>query len=756
MEGNLSVNESVTSGGEELSERYHKLFQEYSRIKAQHSVLKKAILKEQDQNVTLSVDNKSKEQELRRIIQQLDTLSFHNQTLTKRVEDLQKMGTPKSSSQWLMRASAKKELEISRNSLEATIADLQGKIEENENLHKEVYEIHSLYTEQLDLYKKKVDELEVEKNLLNEELNKCHMMNENSTLAYKKQKKDAELEIKKIKEDLNKTDENLVSIREGILESEKIQAEQVGVVKQLIGTLGGYDQLYQQLFVHVNKSGNKAIFYQCSSLWNSLMDSLRIALEFEDIRSNHKLPQLETCSFEEYLINEHLPVSNRSWRESMDIFYTPTNILAAVQSVLAIYDTLMEVACENLNEATISQYQDDTFEKVTLERISKDFAEFTKQFHVKSWDAIENDRENLLRKYLSIRIGVDAYIHIIEQTPEKAVGNAHYALLKSLNENSEPLSGIIQSISLVRFEQTEVNGKEKELSVNIGKEFEDSLKECLSHHCILTSRLAMLQKQTSQIISFNLNLHRDYAQLQQELTAQKEKSDQFVMEVNNLKSSIAMHEVAEDSKPESNLEQTLEPENDIKLITIEASTQTLETSPEKNETIKEESEPVRPLSVKGVESDSCKLDESVTEEPVLTPSPNEQVEVKQNTPESESNQEPLQTSLPPSDHLSPNQMSREDFIKRHYEEQLQQLLERARCADSQVLRMRKVSENLDLKLEKSQAEKKALVEQLGEARQQISRTQDELRTTEQNYKTQLDIMTEHIAQLGATIENGQQ
>ncbi|KAF9167139.1 hypothetical protein BGX20_011685, partial [Mortierella sp. AD010] len=51
---------------EELAEKYHKLFQDYTRIKAQHAVLKKAVLKEQTDNATIQAALKEKEQEVRK------------------------------------------------------------------------------------------------------------------------------------------------------------------------------------------------------------------------------------------------------------------------------------------------------------------------------------------------------------------------------------------------------------------------------------------------------------------------------------------------------------------------------------------------------------------------------------------------------------------------------------------------------------------------------------------------------------------
>ncbi|XP_011503615.1 PREDICTED: myosin heavy chain, clone 203 [Ceratosolen solmsi marchali] len=81
----------------QLLVKYQKLATEYSKIRAQVNVLKKAVIDEQTHNTELKEQLKEKEVELRRAEQELDSLSFRNQQLTKRVtvlqEDLDKIQT---------------------------------------------------------------------------------------------------------------------------------------------------------------------------------------------------------------------------------------------------------------------------------------------------------------------------------------------------------------------------------------------------------------------------------------------------------------------------------------------------------------------------------------------------------------------------------------------------------------------------------------------------------------------------------------
>lgn len=61
------------------------------QIRAQANVLKKAVIDEQARNTELRDQLKEKEVELRRAEQELDSLNFRNQQLTKRVTVLQEV-----------------------------------------------------------------------------------------------------------------------------------------------------------------------------------------------------------------------------------------------------------------------------------------------------------------------------------------------------------------------------------------------------------------------------------------------------------------------------------------------------------------------------------------------------------------------------------------------------------------------------------------------------------------------------------------
>ncbi|XP_033630573.1 protein phosphatase 1 regulatory subunit 21-like [Asterias rubens] len=123
----------------DIQTKYQKLAQEFAKLRAQNQVLKKAVVDEQGKQNVLKDGVKEKDQKIRKSEQEIDSLSFRNQQLTKRVNVLQDE---------LEAAEGKgKKNKADHGVLNRSAApggvmneELRSKIEENERLHKEVYE----------------------------------------------------------------------------------------------------------------------------------------------------------------------------------------------------------------------------------------------------------------------------------------------------------------------------------------------------------------------------------------------------------------------------------------------------------------------------------------------------------------------------------------------------------------------------------------------------------------------------------------
>ncbi|KAK7600943.1 hypothetical protein V9T40_008384 [Parthenolecanium corni] len=90
MSDNSSENSTIKSdGGGDVTAKYSRLAAEYSKVRGQNTVLKKAILEEQNKNTQLNEIIREKEQTVRKSGQEIESLNFRNSQLLRRVTVLQ-------------------------------------------------------------------------------------------------------------------------------------------------------------------------------------------------------------------------------------------------------------------------------------------------------------------------------------------------------------------------------------------------------------------------------------------------------------------------------------------------------------------------------------------------------------------------------------------------------------------------------------------------------------------------------------------
>ncbi|NXA82413.1 PPR21 phosphatase, partial [Thryothorus ludovicianus] len=119
----------------ELQGKYQKLAQEYSKLRAQNQVLKKGVVDEQANSASLKEQLKMKDQSLRKLQQEMDSLTFRNQQLAKRVELLQDELALSETRGKKNKKSVESSSQLSQEQKSVFNEDLQKKIEENERLH---------------------------------------------------------------------------------------------------------------------------------------------------------------------------------------------------------------------------------------------------------------------------------------------------------------------------------------------------------------------------------------------------------------------------------------------------------------------------------------------------------------------------------------------------------------------------------------------------------------------------------------------
>uniref|UniRef100_A0A673Y6Q6 Protein phosphatase 1 regulatory subunit 21 n=1 Tax=Salmo trutta TaxID=8032 RepID=A0A673Y6Q6_SALTR len=145
----------------DLQAKYTKLALEYSKLRAQNQVLKKGVVDEQASSTSLKDQVKQREQSLRKVEQEMDSLTFRNQQLAKRVELLQE---ELAASEAKGKKSKNKGDSPSQQGLQQTQSvfdeDLQKKIQENERLHIQFYEADEQHRQQESQLKGRLEQLE--------------------------------------------------------------------------------------------------------------------------------------------------------------------------------------------------------------------------------------------------------------------------------------------------------------------------------------------------------------------------------------------------------------------------------------------------------------------------------------------------------------------------------------------------------------------------------------------------------------------
>ncbi|XP_065168701.1 protein phosphatase 1 regulatory subunit 21 [Atheta coriaria] len=175
----------------ELEAKYHKLANEYAKVRSQATVLKKAVLDEQSKILNYKDVVKEQEQKIRKHDQEMESLTFRNEQLRKRVlilqQELQNVNTPSK------KGKTKNSVTDSPNHSNYSIIDeeLQKRILENAQLASQLADKDLEVTN----YKEKMEWLEDKFRKLSVDLDTS-----NAELKTLKQKKLTENTVKECKQ----------------------------------------------------------------------------------------------------------------------------------------------------------------------------------------------------------------------------------------------------------------------------------------------------------------------------------------------------------------------------------------------------------------------------------------------------------------------------------------------------------------------------------------------------------------------------
>ncbi|XP_052106743.1 protein phosphatase 1 regulatory subunit 21-like [Mytilus californianus] len=175
--------------------KYQKLASEYAKLKAQFPVLKKAYIDEQTACSEVKDQLKEKEQAVRKFEQEIDSLTFRNQQLSKRVLLLQ---DELDDAQSHKKKGKNKHSDTSYNPSPISAGvfneELQRKIEENAMLSKQVDDSTRMYQGRIEELEAKVKEYETKFNQ-HQEVNDVNVQ-KNKVLIDRLQEEKAMIEVK--------------------------------------------------------------------------------------------------------------------------------------------------------------------------------------------------------------------------------------------------------------------------------------------------------------------------------------------------------------------------------------------------------------------------------------------------------------------------------------------------------------------------------------------------------------------------------
>ncbi|XP_035695312.1 protein phosphatase 1 regulatory subunit 21-like isoform X1 [Branchiostoma floridae] len=204
----------------DIQNKYQRLAQEYAKMKSQHSVLKKAVIDEQSKVAELTESVKLKDLSIRKFEQEIDSLTFRNQQLAKRVTVLQdeldsaavkkknKFFAPlRSTTDWSTKGPVEPAPVVADTSVFGE--DLQKKIQENERLHMQVHQETEEHRQVVASLQVRLEQLEKEAGQHQSVLDSIHL--NHKALVDKLQQEKAMLEVKLQKQETDVRDSKRIA-----------------------------------------------------------------------------------------------------------------------------------------------------------------------------------------------------------------------------------------------------------------------------------------------------------------------------------------------------------------------------------------------------------------------------------------------------------------------------------------------------------------------------------------------------------------
>uniref|UniRef100_A0A665WVM8 Protein phosphatase 1 regulatory subunit 21 n=1 Tax=Echeneis naucrates TaxID=173247 RepID=A0A665WVM8_ECHNA len=740
----------------DLQTKYSKLAQEYSKLRAQNQVLKKAVVDEQASSASLKEQLKQRDQSLRKQEQEMDSLSFRNQQLAKRVELLQEELAASEAKGKKGKTKGDSPSQHGQQTQSVFDEDLQKKIEENERLHIQFYEADEQHKRQEAELRAQLDELEKDSE-------QHQAVVDGLTTKYmatieRLQSDKARLEVKaqtlerEAKECRMRTDECQQQLRQ-------CQSELNKQVKQSSSVIQEKVPFNDTSEYHLNK--------------NYLQFSLWIQLKARDVAG-------QALSFIQDLIAALL--NFHSYTEQRVHIYPRDS---SIEPISPLNQKFSQYLHENaayvrpLEDSFLQLHQSITEDTVTvletvvkLKSFADNFCSYTHFLQkILPYHLEEECEASLCTAALTVKNQeLQTDMKRVTSVFEKLQNYINLLALPSVQQDAMPLSStsavFTQLAACLHSLHDAIKEMSKHYNQKAGLEKElPTITQKLSTttECLLGS-LGSLTSSTGKIATFfsnNLDFFTSSGYSPRGSTVTLNPLQAETMLANKKKAAAYIHAI---KKPRPQSVPHREALSNRRILTSstesrEGLTQQVQQSQEKIARLEQEKEHwllEAQLGKVRLEKENQRIGDLEAQlAAALGGSPNSQPAATSTLAQSheEAEAEPKaavkETTLCTS--LVGDEESREQLIKTHYMTRVGELTTQLQISDSKSVHFHSECRALAKRLAIAEKSRETLSEEVKMANQNITRLQDELTTTKRSYEDQLSMMSDHLCSMNETL-----
>lgn len=734
-----------------LQEKYQKLATEFAKLRAQNAVLKKAVIEGQDSQKTLEERLKHREQTIRKYEQELDSLQFRNDQLSKRVGILQDDLDQTSSS-----SKTKASKPSNTNPFEESVAaeELQIKIEENVKLQREIFEANQKHRavvmdvqERLESYEKNstshqriidennerhkitVQKLQEDKAMLEARLQKC--VEDLKTVSIKAEKSEQQAHVfnkklaskyeiaasivsqKVVFNDTSLKDFNKLNVPphdcKRQIKIKKLVSEALGLLRIFLAGLSDYHTYMEQRI--------RVLFDEPTDISRKLCDHLHqnatILRNVEQCFNNFScqvtkdvLLTLETAS---------------GFQEFSEAFHKYSNYL---QKILP-YHTL------STKEECLKSTYSASMEQLSLSMLD----EFT--------------------KFVTAIAEMDTYIRLLASAGSDGLLNCNVAKCFILfDSTAAKFHNIVKGLSTA-FHSKKMLEHQTPIITQTLKSTDECLETCLASLVTSSGKISnflhsnveffslrsgfrvrgadSVENVSSPIVKSFKQQNRDYMK---KLVKPSPESVPYKIALENHKILLSSTESRETLTKQAslNLEKITKLEQDKEHWLLEA--QLLQVKYEREHKkaayLQEELENFQVNRVRG------------NRRHVFPSDPARMTQSDEDT--EEEFERPVDLGILQSDEASEKSdaVSREDHIKEHYKKRMSELTTKLQVADSKAVLFHSECQSVFKRLQLSLESQNKIKEDLAKTLSRVTELEDEVSTTKNSYQTQLDMMSDHL------------